>query len=55
MTPTIRGALEACEIAKECGTIVVIGGVHLEVYPKETLSYKFIDYGIIGEGEEAID
>jgi len=54
MTPTIRGALEACEIAKECGTIVVIGGVHLEVYPKETLSYNFIDYGIIGEGEEAI-
>lgn len=54
MTPTIHGALEACEIAKECGTIVVIGGVHLEVYPKETLSYDFIDYGVIGEGEETV-
>lgn len=54
MTPTIRGALEACEIAKECGKTVVIGGVHLEVYPKETLSYDFVDYGVIGEGEETI-
>lgn len=54
MTSTIHGALEACEIAKECGTIVVIGGVHLEVYPKETLSYNFIDYGIMGEGEESM-
>lgn len=54
MTPTIRGALEACRIAKECGAIVVIGGVHLEAYPRETLSYDFIDYGIIGEGEESV-
>ncbi len=54
MTPTIHGALEACEIAKECGTTVIIGGVHLEVYPKETLSYDYIDYGVIGEGEETI-
>jgi anaerobic magnesium-protoporphyrin IX monomethyl ester cyclase len=54
LTPTILGALEACEISKECGAIVIIGGVHLEVYPKETLSYNFIDYGIIGEGEETV-
>lgn len=54
MTPTIRGALEACRIGKECGAIVIIGGVHLEAYPRETLSYDFIDYGIIGEGEESV-
>lgn len=51
MTPTFFGALQAAKIAKECGAIVVMGGPHLAVFPKETLSYSCIDYGIIGEGE----
>lgn len=51
MTPTFLGALEAAKIAKEAGAIVVIGGPHLAVLPRESLSYPFIDYGIIGEGE----
>jgi radical SAM superfamily enzyme YgiQ (UPF0313 family) len=38
-------------LAKEAGAITVIGGPQLAVYPQETLSYDFIDYGIIGEGE----
>jgi radical SAM superfamily enzyme YgiQ (UPF0313 family) len=50
-TPSIHGALEAARIAKECGTKVVLGGPHLNVFPEETLSYNFIDYGINGEGE----
>lgn len=53
MTSSIRGALEACQITKECDCTVVIGGPHMEIYPEETLSYDFIDYGIIGEGEES--
>jgi len=51
MTSTITGALETLRMAKEAGAVTVIGGAHLAVYPQETLSYDFIDYGIIGEGE----
>lgn len=53
MTPTLKGALEALQLAKECGAVTVVGGPQLAIYPEETLSYNFIDYGIIGEGEEA--
>ena len=51
MTSTIKGSLEAARIAKESGAIVVMGGPQLAVYPKETISYKFIDFGVVGEGE----
>jgi len=51
MSSTLIGALEVAKIAKESGAIVVIGGAQLAAYPIETLSYDFIDYGIIGEGE----
>lgn len=53
-TITFLGALEALSICKKNRAITVIGGVHLSVYPKETLSHKFIDYGIAGEGEYAL-
>jgi len=51
MTSTLKGALEVLKIAKESSAITVIGGPQLAIYPQETLSYDFIDYGIIGEGE----
>lgn len=51
MTSSIRGALEVLRIAKEAGAITVIGGPQLSIYPEETLSFDFIDYGINGEGE----
>jgi len=54
LTTNIRGALESAEIAKEAGSIVIMGGPHLMVFPQETLSYRFIDYGIRGEGEIAM-
>jgi len=53
-TATIHGALEACQAARECEKIVVIGGVNLEIFPRETLSFPFIDFGIQGEGEESL-
>jgi anaerobic magnesium-protoporphyrin IX monomethyl ester cyclase len=53
MTPTFRGALAAAQIAKQAGAITVMGGVHLSLYPKETLSHPCIDYGVLGEGEES--
>jgi len=57
MTPNIKGALEAArlskEIADEAGKdiITVLGGPQLSIYPKETLSYDYVDIGVIGEGE----
>lgn len=52
MTSTVRGALEAAKIAKKStSAFVVVGGPHIAAYPRETISYDFIDYGIFGEGE----
>lgn len=54
MTPTIRGALEAAQLAKDEGALTVVGGVHMSIYPRETLRYPQVDFGIIGEGEHAM-
>lgn len=51
MTSDFPGALEAANFAKESGAVVVLGGPQLAIYPKETLSYDSIDYGIYGEAE----
>ncbi|MBT3464411.1 radical SAM protein, partial [archaeon] len=34
--------------------IIIVGGAHLGIFPKETLTQKCIDFGIIGEAEEAV-
>ncbi|MFH2021229.1 MAG: radical SAM protein [archaeon] len=39
---------------KTIKTKVIVGGAHLELYPKETLMNKEIDFGIIGEAEETV-
>lgn len=33
---------------------VIIGGIHMSSYPRETLTHRVIDYGIIGEAEETL-
>ncbi len=52
MSSTIKGALEAAELAKKVGAITVMGGCHVASFPKEIVSYDFIDYVLIGEGEQ---
>ena len=55
MTPTVKGAFEAAKIVKESGNIItVMGGVHMSIFPKETLMNDTIDFGIVGEGEETM-
>ncbi len=54
MTPTFRGAQEAAQIGKEAGCITVMGGVHMALFARETLTYDYIDFGVIGEGEETM-
>jgi anaerobic magnesium-protoporphyrin IX monomethyl ester cyclase len=54
MTSTVLGALESAAIAKEFGSITVLGGPQLSIYSEETLSYPYVNYGINGEGEAAM-
>lgn len=56
MTPSIHGALEACRLAKEVdeSIVTIMGGVHLSIYPFETVKSPWVDYGLIGEGEYAM-
>jgi anaerobic magnesium-protoporphyrin IX monomethyl ester cyclase len=54
MTPGLFGALEAAGMAKEAGAVTVLGGPQLSIYPKETVAYPQVDYGIRGEGDYAM-
>ncbi|MGI5359826.1 B12-binding domain-containing radical SAM protein [Streptomyces sp. CA-252508] len=49
-TPGLPGAVEACEAAKSTGAKVILGGPHTEVYARENLFHKSIDYVGVGEG-----
>ncbi|HLD11208.1 MAG TPA: radical SAM protein [Candidatus Nanoarchaeia archaeon] len=42
------------EIKQKTNTPVLVGGVHVSLYPKETLTYKEIDYALIGEAETCL-
>jgi radical SAM superfamily enzyme YgiQ (UPF0313 family) len=50
--PTIILATETVKTTNP-NTKVVLGGPHVYIYPKETLSHKNIDFLILGEGEIA--
>jgi len=54
MTVTFLGALEAAKIAKECGALVVMGGPHFCIFPRESMVHEEIDYAIFGEGEQSM-
>ncbi|MCM8796408.1 MAG: radical SAM protein [Candidatus Omnitrophica bacterium] len=49
-----KGALKVGAIAKDIDKdiITIFGGAHTSVRPLETLSYKQVDYVVIGEGED---
>lgn len=52
-TPTFKRACESAKKIKEIlpNTIIVFGGPHIASFPKISLEFKEIDYGVIGEGE----
>lgn len=53
MTPTIHASLEISKLVKEISEdiITVLGGPHMSIFPKETLTYDHVDFGVVGEGE----
>lgn len=38
-------------IKKACPVPVIVGGVHMSIYPSETMSYQALDYAVTGEAE----
>jgi radical SAM superfamily enzyme YgiQ (UPF0313 family) len=42
------------EIRNDYAKPVIIGGPHMEIYPKETLIHECIDYGVVGDGWETL-
>jgi len=42
------------KIKNEYNKPVIIGGPHMEIYPKETLTHACIDYGVVGDGWETL-
>jgi radical SAM superfamily enzyme YgiQ (UPF0313 family) len=41
-------------IRAEIDVPVVVGGVHLSIYPRETVAYPCVDYAVTHEGEQAL-
>lgn len=51
MTPTINASFEVSKLTKEVSSdiITVLGGPHLSAFPRETLSFNHVDFGVVGE------
>jgi len=55
LTATVYSTWEMARIIKEIlpHAIVVVGGMHCSAMPENTMEEPAIDYGVVGEGEEA--
>ena len=55
ITDTFQNSLESIrKIKSMCNKPVIVGGPHMSVYPKETMEYEELDYGVIGDGFETL-
>ncbi|MFA5029383.1 MAG: radical SAM protein [Patescibacteria group bacterium] len=56
LSPTINHVLEICRIIKEdlelLNCVTVLGGTHPTILPQEVMSNPYVDFAVIGEGEE---
>ncbi len=50
LTPSLDSALQLCRIARESGTLTVLGGVHPSLMPG-VATYPEVDIAVRGEGE----
>lgn len=55
LTATVYTTWEMARLVKEIlpNAVVVVGGMHCSALPENTLEEPAIDYGVVGEGEEA--
>ena len=49
-----RNSMIVAKYAKNAGSIVVVGGTHASANPEELLKSGYIDYVVLGEGEETV-
>jgi len=56
MTLLAQNAIKVARLVKDTKSAakVVLGGPHLSIFPKETLSFDCVDYAIFGEGEAVL-
>lgn len=54
MTCTILDVIEVMKIAKDINKNIkiVLGGIHVNLFPEETINLPMVDYLILGEGEK---
>ena len=50
----LKEVVEMSKYLRRSSIITVWGGVHPSLLPKETLSEKYVDFVVVGEGEETI-
>lgn len=54
-TPQIGSALALARLVKEASNArVVVGGSHASALPEETVAHRWVDFVVVGEGEETI-
>lgn len=54
MTAQLPNAIQTCKFIRSLDTSIpiVLGGVHPTFYPQQTVKSEYVDYVIMGEGEE---
>ena len=54
LTFNLLNCIEVCKLIREQSpaTKICFGGWHPTLYPRETLAFDFVDYVVIGEGEQ---
>lgn len=53
-TPTSNSSILSRSIRNACDVPIVWGGVHPSILPEQTLSESYVDFVVIGEGENTI-
>ena len=55
LTFTLLDVLKSCQVTKAVDPEILtcVGGVHVNLYPKETLNFDEVDFIVHGEGEKA--
>ena len=57
MTPQVPDCVELSRFVKETcpDTVVVWGGIHATLFPEQTSKCEWVDYVVVGEGEETLE
>ncbi|MBM3298667.1 MAG: radical SAM protein [Deltaproteobacteria bacterium] len=56
ITTNFRGALGTARLVRESlpEAVIICGGTHMMIYPRETMSFDEFDYGFVGEADDSL-